>query len=160
MAPSKEELKHKIPKRSLKIIDATLSEGCQASSVHFTNDQSVEIANDLLSLGVDMIECGYPIMSRYEMERVKKITNLIKVCPVLTVASPNRSHIRAAADSGARWVGIFLGINDVSQRKNSSRLSRRQLLDVIMDAIIYAHKCGLCVRYTIEDASRSKFSLI
>lgn len=147
-------------KRSVNLIDATLREGCQAQDVRFTTEQSVEIAVALACLGVNMIECGHPVVSRNEMERVYQVAKLGLRCPVLSHARARRDDVLAVAESGATWVGIFLGINEITRRARVPNRSVSQLINYIKDSVTYARKCGLRVRYTLEDASRTEYSLI
>ena len=66
----------------------------------------------------------------------------------------------AAAESGAAWVGIFLGINEVTRRTRVPNRSLDQVLEYIEDSVRYARSRGLRVRYTVEDASRTEPSLV
>jgi len=144
--------------RPVRVIDATLREGCQAPGVRFDATQSVEIALALAELGVDMIECGHPAVSAEEAHRVRSVVNLGLGRPVLTHARAHRGDILAAAEAGATWVGIFLGVNEVTRRTRVPNRSVDQLLGYVDDSVSYARKCGLRVRYTVEDASRTEYS--
>ncbi len=144
----------------VRVIDTTLREGCQAPGVRLNSTQSVEIATALAALGVDTIECGHPSVPGGEMDRVRRVAKLGLDCPVLTHARARRDDIMAAAESGASWVGIFLGINELTRRTRVPNRSAGQILSYIQDSVAFARKCGLRVRYTVEDASRTEYSLI
>ncbi len=144
--------------RQVRIIDATLREGCQAPGVRFSATQSVEIALALAELGVDMIECGHPAISEDEAQRVRCVATLGLDSPVMTHARAHRGDILAAAEAGASWVGIFLGVNEVTRRTRVPNRSVEQLLQLVDDSVRYARQCGLRVRYTVEDASRTDYS--
>ncbi|MEK6303215.1 MAG: LeuA family protein [Acidobacteriota bacterium] len=146
--------------RPIRIIDATLREGCQAPGVSFDAERSVEIARALSRLGVDAVECGHPAASASEMERVRRVAHLGLDCPVLTHARACVDDVNAAAESGAGWVGIFLGINEVTRRARVPGMSIAQILDRITAAIKQARGLGLRVRYTLEDSSRTDESLM
>jgi 2-isopropylmalate synthase len=146
--------------RQIRIIDATLREGCQAPGVNFDAERSVEIARALSLLGVDAVECGHPAASTSEMERVRRVAHMVLDCPVLTHARACVDDVNAAAESGASWVGIFLGINDVTRRARVPGMSIAQILDRISAAIKQARGRGLHVRYTLEDSSRTDESLM
>jgi 2-isopropylmalate synthase len=138
-----------------KIIDTTLREGMQTSAGTFTAEQSVEIARLLASCGVDAIECGHPYVSERERQRVAAVVKAVPSMPVLAHARACPEDIRAAADTGAAWVGIFLGVNAGSRRYRTPGASRRELFDRIRGSVADARKQGLSVRFTVEDASRT-----
>lgn len=137
-----------------RLVDCTLREGNQAPGVRFSAEQSAEIARCLAAVGVDMIECGHPFVSAEEFERVRRVAALGLPVPVLAHARARQEDIDAAADSGAGWVGIFLGVNDVTQRVRLHD-SRDRLMERLAQAIRHARGRGLKTRYTIEDASRT-----
>jgi 2-isopropylmalate synthase len=145
--------------RPLRIIDATLREGCQAPGVRFSAGQSVEIARGLAALGIDQIECGHPSASAEEMERVRRVAALGLPCPILAHARARLEDIDAVAEAGCAWVGIFLGINGMTRRVRVPRLSVPQILERIRVCIQHAHGLGLRVRYSLEDASRTEEEL-
>ncbi|MDH6578818.1 hypothetical protein [Kitasatospora sp. MAP5-34] len=137
------------------IIDSTLREGMQSAHGRFTLDQSVEIARLLASSGADAIECGHPAVSSDELLRVAAVVEAAGDVPVLAHARARRDDIETVAKTGAAWVGIFLGINEVSRR---SRLPGRQLPDLyamVEESVTHARRLGLRVRFTVEDSSRT-----
>lgn len=143
----------------VKIIDCTLREGNQAPTVKFSIENSIEIASQLNLCKVDMIEIGHPSASQKEFDRVRSVVNLKLPIPILSHARAKQIDIEAVASSGASWVGIFVGINTVSQR---SRLNRRedQILEIIRTNVLFAKNLGLKVRYTVEDSSRTPADLL
>ena len=139
--------------KNICIIDTTLREGAQASGSRFGVDESVEIARALISLGVDMIECGHPKISTMEMERVRATVISCEAVPVLAHARARCEDIDAVKSTGAQWVGIFAGINSITKEHRINL--KRPIESIISEAIIYAKKIGLRVRFTIEDSSRT-----
>ncbi|MGF1427367.1 hypothetical protein [Kitasatospora sp. LaBMicrA B282] len=138
------------------IIDSTLREGMQSAHGRFTLDQSVEITKLLVATGVDAVECGHPAVSSDELLRVAAVVEAAGEVPVLAHARAHRGDIEAVAKTGAAWVGIFLGINDVSRR---SRLPGRELAELyamVEESVGHARALGLKVRFTVEDSSRTE----
>ncbi|MEM7524688.1 MAG: homocitrate synthase [Pseudomonadota bacterium] len=138
----------------VKIIDATLREGVQTPGVTFDSDASRRIAAALSAICVDMIECGHPAAGRGEQDRIAAARSATDL-PILAHARADRADIRAVARSGAEWVGVFIGVNEVSR---TARLSARVAHDLggrIVAAMKEAKDLGLCVRFTVEDASRT-----
>lgn len=142
----------------VRIIDATLREGAQAPGVRFLIDESCEIARSLVSIGVDMIECGHPRASDKEFRRVRAVVAASGEVPVLAHARATVDDINHVKWSGASWVGIFLGVNRLSQECRFS--IQEPLSDVIIRAVIHAKELGLKVRFTVEDASRTEWDQI
>lgn len=104
----------KCPSERVHIIDATLREGCQAPGVSFDERACKEVAWLLEAIGVDTVECGHPAVSDAEKRRVETVRSILRSTELLCHARAARRDIRAAADVGADWVGIFLGTNSLS----------------------------------------------
>ena len=149
MADDKALLRPKV-----RVIDATLREGAQTPGVRFDPAAAGRIAVAISALGVDMIECGHPAAGPEERARIAAARAATDI-PILTHARAHRGDVREAADTGAAWVGVFIGVNELSRR---ARLSPRVAADLtghISAAISEAKECGLAVRFTVEDASRT-----
>jgi len=142
-------------KSATRIIDATLREGMQTSAGVFTLPQSVAIASLLAEAGVDMIECGHPSASESERARVAAVTRAVPGVPVLAHARACSEDIAAVAQSGATWVGVFLGVNEASRRHRTEGATTSQLHKWIVRSVEDAHALGLRIRLTVEDGSRT-----
>ncbi|MCA8951163.1 MAG: 2-isopropylmalate synthase, partial [Planctomycetes bacterium] len=94
-----------------------------------------------------------PRRSKAEARRVAAVAKL--GVPVLAHARARREDIDAVHASGASQVGIFLGINEISRAVRVPGASTDALLAMITDAVSHAHRLGLVVRFTVEDASRT-----
>jgi 2-isopropylmalate synthase len=128
----------------------------QAPGVRFSVAQSCDIARLLVACGVEMIECGHPAVSAEERQRVEATIAAAEPIPVLCHARARRDDIDAAAATGAHWVGIFLGCNDITRRARVTGASADELLSMIDTSVRYAVGRGLRVRFTVEDASRTE----
>ena len=58
-------------KRQIYIFDTTLRDGEQTPKVSLNPEEKLEIAKQLESLGVDVIEAGFPMASNGDFEGVK-----------------------------------------------------------------------------------------
>lgn len=138
----------------VRIVDTTLREGAQAAGVRFDRQASAEIARALMAIGIDTIECGHPGVGPEEMCRVRDVVQVCGGSEVLAHARARVDDIDAVAASGAQWVGLFIGVNDLSRRH---RLKAGARIDAMIDqAVRHAKSLGLSVRFTIEDASRTE----
>lgn len=143
---------------SVNIIDATLREGMQAPGVYLDAEQSIEIASLLFELGVETIECGHPAVSKNETARIRAVRDALKDkdgTNVLCHSRANERDIDAVASLGVEWIGIFMGLNQISLSTRLSNWSREQALLCVENSVILAVNAGLKVRFTIEDASRT-----
>ncbi len=141
------------PREKYCIIDTTLREGAQAPGVRFDKEKSAEIANALVALGVDMIECGHPQANVAEANRVRAVVTACGSVPMLAHSRARSDDIEAVKATGAQWVGIFIGVNSIS--KNCRVSFEHSINEIISKAVIHAKTIGLKVRFTVEDGSRT-----
>jgi 2-isopropylmalate synthase len=144
----------------VRLIDATLREGCQAPDVAFSLDDNLRIAAALLEVGADMIECGHPSASAFETERVAAIVGLVGRERVLTHARATVTDVAKAAAAGAGWVGIFAGVNPMTARTRILGVTPATVHAMATEAIAAAKERGLGVRFTVEDGSRTETALL
>ncbi|WP_433616699.1 LeuA family protein [Dactylosporangium sp. CA-139114] len=138
------------------IIDCTLREGSQSPGTRFDTDDSLRIAHALREAGIRNLEVGHPYAGRDERERCAAVAATGLFDSVMGHARANEGDIRSVADAGASWVGIFIGVNDYSQRHRLRR-DAGEIIGMIGDAVAFARSLGLSVRYTVEDASRTAY---
>lgn len=139
----------------LSLIDATLREGNQSPGVKYSVEDSVVIAKALAGLGVNTIEIGHPFVSSLEFQRVKAVVDLGLTPSILTHARAHHNDIKAVAETGASWVGIFAGLNPRARRVSLGDRTEEEILKIIHETVSYAKTFNLKVRYTIEDSSRT-----
>jgi 2-isopropylmalate synthase len=137
------------------LIDATLREGFQAPNTVFSQHDVVQIAEQIARGGADMIEVGHPYVSHDAMHHTRSVVDMKLGIPVLAHARACRPDIHAVHQSGAPWVGVFLGVNEISEQARLGGRSFESLLDIIRDTVGYAKSLGLSLRFTIEDGSRT-----
>ena len=62
-----------------------------------------------------MVECGHPAAGEAEQRRVRAAVAVCGQVPVLAHARACGEDIDSVAATGATWVGIFAGVNDLSR---------------------------------------------
>lgn len=139
----------------IRLIDSTLREGMQSAGGRFGIEHSAEIAALLAEFGVDTIECGHPAIGDEELDRVAAVVNAAGEVPVLAHARAHPADIDAVAKTGAAWVGLFLGVNDMSRRVRLPGATLADLHTKITSSVEHALALGLRVRFTVEDSSRT-----
>ena len=60
------------------VFDTTLRDGEQVPGCQLNTNEKIEIALDLESLGVDVIEAGFPISSPGDFNSVSEISKVVK----------------------------------------------------------------------------------
>ncbi|PYU21715.1 MAG: 2-isopropylmalate synthase [Acidobacteria bacterium] len=142
----------------VRIFDTTLRDGEQAPGFSMNTAEKLQLARRLESLGVDVIEAGFPIASQGDFEAVREVAREIKQSTVAGLARARREDIDAtlgALERAARpRVHVFLATSDL-HLKHKLRISRTEALESIGKMVEYAR--GRCpeVEFSAEDASRS-----
>ena len=83
-------------KDKIYIFDTTLRDGEQSPGFSMNIDEKLHFANQLVKLGVDIIEAGFPIASKGDFEAVQKISQYVKNIQVAGLARANDNDIDTA----------------------------------------------------------------
>ncbi|HYA85878.1 MAG TPA: hypothetical protein VEI57_02280 [Nitrospirota bacterium] len=137
----------------IEVLDTTLREGEQCYGVFFPIDVKKKIALLLDEIGVSFIEVGHPAAAPSIGQAISEIVKLKLRSRLIAHARLDNDEIRLVHDLGLRWVGLFSGISERSQRKY--RLTRQALYHKVEKAVSCAKALGLFVKFTCEDASRT-----
>lgn len=141
-------------KTQVQIIDSTLREGRQHGGVDFSLETSVNLAQALDAFGVDMLEVGHPVISAEHMNVCRTLSGLGLNATTVAHARAREEDVRAAAECGADWVGIFVAVNEDAEKFKLNR-DFEDILELVSEAVTLAKSLGLGVRLTCEDASRT-----
>ncbi|HQO02105.1 MAG TPA: 2-isopropylmalate synthase, partial [Spirochaetota bacterium] len=76
--------------------DTTLRDGEQSPGFSMNIDEKLHFANQLVKLGVDIIEAGFPIASKGDFEAVEKIAKMVKGVQIAGLARANFEDIDTA----------------------------------------------------------------
>src|ERR671916_79936 len=80
----------------VRIFDTTLRDGEQAPGFSLHPDEKLQIARQLDTLGVDIIEAGFPIASPADAEAVRRIARDVRRPIVACLARCRREDIERA----------------------------------------------------------------
>src|SRR6202049_2302787 len=142
----------------IRIFDTTLRDGEQSPGFSMTVPEKVRMARQLESLGVDIIESGFPVASRGDLEGVRAVAREIRNCTVAALARARRDDIDAALDglTGAAHprLDTFLATSDLHLHYKL-RLTREEALEAISTNVRYAREHCAEVEFSAEDASRT-----
>src|ERR1700726_4514754 len=147
----------------IRIFDTTLRDGEQAPGFSMSAPEKIRIARQLESLGVDVIESGFPIASRGDLEGVRAVTREIRNCTVAALARARRDDIDVALDGlkGAAHPRLhtFLATSDLHLHYKL-RMTHEQALEAISTNVRYARERCAEVEFSAEDASRSDIGFL
>jgi 2-isopropylmalate synthase len=143
---------------NVRIFDTTLRDGEQSPGFSMTVPEKVRMARQLESLGVDIIESGFPISSAGDLEGVKAVAREIRGCTVAALARARKQDIDVALDgiSGAAHPRLhtFLATSDLHLH-HKLRMTREEALEAISTNVRYARERCAEVEFSAEDASRT-----
>lgn len=147
----------------VRIFDTTLRDGEQSPGFSMSVPEKVRMARQLESLGVDIIESGFPIASAGDLEGVRAVCREIRSCTVAALARARRDDIDAALEglAGAAHPRLhtFLATSDLHLH-HKLRLTREEALEAISSNVRYARERCAEVEFSAEDASRTEIGFL
>src|SRR5437879_8126646 len=124
----------------VRIFDTTLRDGEQAPGFSMNTAEKLRLARRLESLGVDVIEAGFPIASKGDFEAVREVAREIKHSTVAGLARAKREDNDATLGALGRAalprVHVFLATADL-HLKHKLRISRTEPLDSSARIVAY-----------------------
>lgn len=145
--------------RKLYIFDTTLRDGEQSLGITLNINEKLEIARQLVKLGVDIIEAGFPASSPGDMESVSKIAREVKGAVIcgLTRAVAQDIDCCATALREAEQPRIHTGIAvSPVHMERKLRMLPEQVVETAVAAVKHAKKYVSDVEFYAEDAFRSE----
>lgn len=140
------------------IFDTTLRDGEQAAGGMLNVQEKLGIARQLESLGVDVIEAGFPASSKGDFEAVKLIAKEVRRSAVCALTHANAKAIdtawEAIREAEHPRIHVFLSASDVHlahQLKKSREEVQGQARDMVARARTYVND----VEFSPMDASRT-----
>ena len=142
----------------LVIFDTTLRDGEQAPGFSMRVDEKIRLARQLESLGVDVIEAGFPIASDADAEAVRRIAQMLSRATVAALARCAAGDIDRAAWSLAparqSRIHTFIATSDLHLSKKL-RITRDACLEAAVSSVARARTYTDDVEFSAEDATRS-----
>jgi methanogen homocitrate synthase len=126
----------------IEICDVTLRDGEQTPGVIFTKEQKQAIASELDSMGIEVIEAGFPVVSDYEKETVKAIAKQGLNARISCLSRAVKGDVDAAIDCDVDIVSIFIALSDMHLQYKYHR-SLEEMMGCAKEAIEYATDHGL-----------------
>ena len=142
-------------KPRIEILDTTLRDGEQGHPGSFTLEQKYNMALELDKLGVDVIEAGFPIVSKTEIEIFKKLKGKTKA-KLCALSSTNPKYVEAAIESGAHRINIFIPCSEEQMRVARPPITPKEAVANTLNSIKMAKKAGMEIEITMMDAAHAR----
>jgi 2-isopropylmalate synthase len=145
-------------KERIAVFDTTLRDGEQSPGCSMDLVEKVRMARQLETLGVDVIEAGFPIASEGDFAAVRAIAI---ECRSVTVAALCRTSepdvLRAAAalaEAAHPRIHTFVATSDLHLEYKLKK-SRAEVIQMTRQAVTLAREFAAEVEFSAEDATRS-----
>lgn len=140
------------------IFDTTLRDGEQVPGCQLNTVEKIQVAKALETLGVDVIEAGFPVSSPGDFNSVIEISKAVTwpvVC-ALTRAVPKDIEVAAEALKFAKRKRIHTGIGTSdSHIRYKFDSNREEIVERAVAAVKYARRFVDDVEFYAEDAGRT-----
>src|SRR6202047_3419926 len=147
----------------VRIFDTTLRDGEQSPGFSMNTEEKIRLARQLAALGVDVIEAGFPIASRGDLEAVRLVAREVRDVPIAALARAKKEDVNAAIEAlepaAASRLHIFLATSDLHLRVKLN-MTREQALEAIGSMIRYGRQHVGEVEFSAEDAGRTDIEFL
>jgi 2-isopropylmalate synthase len=150
----------------VRIFDTTLRDGEQSPGATLTSAEKLEIARQLASLGVDVMEAGFPASSPDDLHAVRRIAEEVGTSngPIICgLARANRGDIEKC------WQGVqpaakprihtFIACSDLHMERKLE-MTREQVVAQVRDMVELARSLCPDVEFSPEDGSRADINFL
>jgi 2-isopropylmalate synthase len=142
----------------VRIFDTTLRDGEQSPGCSMNLKEKVRLARKLQSLGVDIIEAGFPVASDGDFEAVKAVAAECRDVTVAALCRTVEEDVRRAADAlrGAAHARIHtvVATSDIHLEYKLKK-TRAEVIEMTRRSVRLARSLAEEVEFSAEDATRS-----
>jgi 2-isopropylmalate synthase len=148
---------------AVRIFDTTLRDGEQSPGFSMNTAEKIRMSRQLAALGVDIIEAGFPIASRGDLEAVRAVAQEIRNIPIAALARAKKEDVNAAIEAlepaAASRLHVFLATSDLHLGVKLN-MTREQALEAIGSMIRYGRRKVGEVEFSAEDAGRTDIEFL
>ena len=145
------------------IFDTTLRDGEQSPGFSMNGAEKIRMARQLAKLGVDVIEAGFPIASRGDLEAVQAVAREVRDVPIAALARAKKEDVLAAVEglqpAATSRLHVFLATSDLHLSVKLN-MTRAQALESIDSMVRLGRKHVAEVEFSAEDASRTDIDFL
>src|SRR6476620_3117062 len=149
--------------KRLTIFDTTLRDGEQAPGFSLRTDEKLTMARQLATLGVDVIEAGFPIASEADAASVRLVATHLRGPIVAGLARCTPADIDRAGwalePAPRRRIHIFIATSDLHLERKL-RMSREACLYAAVGAVHRARRYTDDIQCSAKDATRSDMDFL
>ncbi|MCY4601429.1 MAG: 2-isopropylmalate synthase [Acidobacteria bacterium] len=142
----------------LVIFDTTLRDGEQSPGFSMNTEEKLVLARQLATLGVDIIEAGFPIASDDDAHAVALIAAEIRGPVIAALSRCNPADIERAGESlqpaERSRIHTFIATSDLHLERKL-RITREQCLEALVASVRQARGYTDDVEFSAEDATRT-----
>jgi 2-isopropylmalate synthase len=142
----------------IKIFDTTLRDGEQSPGCSMNLGEKVRLARRLQTLGVDIIEAGFPIASDGDFEAVRAVAAECREVSVAALCRTTEQDVLRAWEAVGRAarprLHTFVATSDI-HLEHKLKKSRSEVLRMTREAVRLASTLTEDVEFSAEDATRS-----
>ncbi len=146
-----------------RIFDTTLRDGEQSPGFSMNTEEKIRLARQLAALNVDVIEAGFPIASRGDLEAVKKVAQEVRTVPIAALARAKKQDVDAAVEAlkpaASSRLHVFLATSDLHLRVKLN-MTREQALEAITSMVRHGRQQVGEVEFSAEDAGRTDIEFL
>src|SRR5690349_3393510 len=140
------------------IFDTTLRDGEQCPGATMTFEEKLEVADCLDSMGVDIIEAGFPIASEGDFEAVTAIAKRVKRATIAGLARAINADIDRAGEAVRHAqrgrIHTFVSTSPI-HLAHQMRKSEAEVLEIISATVARARNLVEDVEWSAMDATRT-----
>jgi 2-isopropylmalate synthase len=140
------------------IFDTTLRDGEQSPGCSMDLEEKVRLARQLETLGVDVIEAGFPIASEGDFAAVRAVATACRQASIAALCRTTEADILRAAEALRKAakprIHTFVATSDIHLEHKLKR-TRTEVLQMTRKAVRLARTFCDEVEFSAEDATRS-----
>jgi len=148
---------------TVRIFDTTLRDGEQSPGCTLTLPEKMEIARHLESMGVDIIEAGFPISSPGDFESVQAIASEITQSTVCGLSRCTPKDVDRAGEAVKNAVKsrihVFCATSKI-HRDHKLKKGKEDIIRISVESIKQALAYTKDVEFSPEDASRTEMEFL
>ncbi|MGX5174678.1 2-isopropylmalate synthase [Aliikangiella sp. IMCC44653] len=145
------------------VFDTTLRDGEQSPGGSMNINEKLAIATQLQQLGVDVVEAGFPVISRGDFNAVELIAQKIRGPIICALARAVDRDIEVAAQAlkaaDKKRIHVFIATSEIHM-KYKLKLTPTQVLLKAVSAVKKAKRYVNDVEFSAEDAARSDLGFL
>lgn len=144
--------------RTIKIFDTTLRDGEQSPGASMNVEEKLQVAKQLVKLGIDIIEAGFPIASSGDFDAVNRIASEVQGAVIAGLARAKEEDIKTAWEAikpaPQKRIHTFHSTSDI-HLKYQYRIGREEALKRSVEMVRLAKSFVEDVEFSPMDATRT-----